>query len=102
MMFSSSPTPAWKTYIGADGEKVTFTAKLVRTREFPGDFGTTFMYAFEDATGNDIVWFASRNQSLVDGQTYTMKATVKKQQLSKFTGGPQTIVTRAKVISTDP
>ena len=51
----------------------------------------------EDKNGNNIKWFSSGTTTyLEDGQTYKIKATVKKQE--EFKNKKQTIVTRLKLI----
>jgi hypothetical protein len=87
-----------KTYIGTVGEKITFDATVKISKPFQSQYGVGEMYIFNDPEGNEVVYFASRDMGLDVGQTYKLQATVKAQQVSRYNGQPQTIITRAKVI----
>jgi hypothetical protein len=95
---SEKKNAATKTYIGKIGDKVTLDLTLKKDMSFNGNYGTTFMYIFNDATGNEIVYFSSRNLDLETNQTYKVAATVKNHQPSKYNQVPQTIITRGKIV----
>jgi hypothetical protein len=87
-----------KAYVGNVGDKIVFNGTLKKSSSWESDYGTTFMYVFNNEKGNDIIYYSTRDLNLEDGKTYKIKATVKKQQLSKYNQAPQTIVTRGKVL----
>lgn len=89
---------ATKSYVGKIGDKITFNGLLKKSSSWDGNFGTTYMYIFNDENGNDIVYYSSRDLGLEDGKTYTIKATVKDQRPSKYNQAPQTIITRGKLV----
>jgi hypothetical protein len=89
---------ATKSYLGKIGDKMTFNLKLKKDMTFDGAYGTTYMYIFEDAATNEVVYFSSRDLGLTQGETYEIKATVKDHRPSKYNQTPQTIITRGKVI----
>jgi hypothetical protein len=87
-----------KSYIGKVGEKISFVGKLKKYTTWPSNWGEVYMYVFlEDNTENEVVYFSSRDLGIEEGKRYRVKATVKKQELSKYTQTPQTIITRGKV-----
>lgn len=86
-------------YVGNVGDKITFVGKLLKTRDFPSQYGVVTLYSFIDESGNQIVWWSSnRIDELVEGGTYKIMGTVKKQEVSKYGGHKETTITRAKVI----
>lgn len=96
---------AVKGYVGTVGERQDFTGlKLVKVHwiedryaHYASDDQTKPLYIFEDAEGNEIKWFSSRDLNLQEGDTYTLKATVKDHvEHAKF--GKSTMITRAKVV----
>lgn len=85
-------------WIGAEGDKVTFTATINDIRYVPSHFGPSIvLYTMQTPDGNVVKWFSS-NGSLGDkvGETFTLKATIK--ALEEFRGVKQTLVTRAKAL----
>lgn len=89
---------ATKSYIGKIGDKMTFDLTLKKDMSFDGQYGTTYMYIFNDSTGNEVVYFSSRDLGLEQGQNYKIVATIKDHKPSKFNQVPQTIITRGKVV----
>ncbi len=89
---------ATKTYLGKIGDKMTFDLKLKKDMTFDGAYGTTYMYIFNDPTGNEVVYFSSRDLGLEQGKDYKIAATVKDHKPSKYNQVPQTIITRGKVV----
>jgi hypothetical protein len=85
-------------WIGAAGDKVTFTAVVNDIRYVPGQFGPSIvLYTMQTPEGNVVKWFSSAG-TLGDkvGETFTLKATIK--ALEEFRGVKQTLVTRAKIL----
>ena len=86
-----------KSYIGKVGDKIAFTGVLKKYKAWETQWGMTHMYLFlETGTENEIIYFSSRDLNLDEGKTYKVKGTVKAQSPSKYTGAPQTIITRGK------
>lgn len=87
-----------KSYIGKIGDKITFTGVLKKYTSWESQYGWTHLYKFlEDNTENEVIYFSTRDLNLEEGNRYKVKATVKNQQPSKYTGAPETIITRGKV-----
>ena len=83
-------------WIGAIGDRMTIKAVTLETvKELDGRFGITFLHKFTDGYGNDITWFASRDNICAVGDTIAMTATIKRHD--EFRGRKNTIVNRAKV-----
>ena len=87
------------TWLGQEKERITFTATINDIRWIPGDWNTMTLYTLQDADGNVIKWFASRD-ALGDkpGVTVKLMATVKKHE--EYKNVKQTLITRAKVLET--
>ena len=85
-------------YIGSVGDKLTL--QLVVTSITPidgGQFGTTYCCKFLYGGRDRAVWFASRYPDFNEGETITLKGTVKAQSDS-FHNIKETQFTRCKVI----
>lgn len=89
-------TPAAKpsSFVGTIGERRSFTVMVERVLDRASDFGITHIHKLIDGEGNEYTWFAS-SECLNQGQTYTLKATVKAHD--EYKGKKQTTITRAKV-----
>lgn len=86
-------------YVGKVGDKIEFVGTVKNVKLFDGGaYGPTTLVSFEDADGNEIVWWASGDKPYEKGEVYTVKGTVKKQEISRYTGQPQTTITRAKMV----
>lgn len=84
------------TYVGAIGERMTIdVAKGGFVTSWEGDYGYTYLYKFEDVSGNVFVWFASSPADIKEG--VTIKATVKNH--NERDGVKQTVVNRCKVVA---
>lgn len=90
---ASSPSE----HVGVVGERRDFVLKLVRTATSEGMYGTTWILAFQDAAGNDFVWFSSNRFTAEIGETFTITATVKAH--GERNGRKQTVLTRGTVKS---
>ena len=90
-------------YVGNVGEKISnIDVTLLFQRSFDGQYGTTILYAFEDANGNRLSWFSSNNLGLTDKEKYKiLVGTVKKQDISKYGGHKETYITRVKLADSD-
>lgn len=83
-------------HFGEVKKREVFTLTFTGWSEFEGNYGTTYVMRFVDATGNEAVWFASRaQQDMSVGSTYEVKATVKAHNVRNEI--KQTILTRCKV-----
>ena len=82
-------------HIGRTGEKLTIPVTVVGEREVYSDFGTSYLYSFEDSKGRSLKWFSSRNIGLKRGDEITIKGTIKKHD--EYKGRKSTILTRCKV-----
>jgi hypothetical protein len=85
-------------YVGKVGEKILIDLTVKLARPFYSAYGAGMMYIFNDTVGNEVVYFASKDMGLDTNETYKVQATVKQQQVSKYNGAPQTIITRAKIL----
>lgn len=90
-------------YVGEVGKPLVFTATLTYTMDLEGNYGVTTLYKFKTAEGNVLVYMASRKvviagKNLEQGQTVTLKGTVKKQEprTDKYGTVKQTVVTQCK------
>jgi hypothetical protein len=68
---------------------------LKRSFSFENDFGIAYIYNFEDAAGNVIIWKTSKNLNGHELVSYELTGTVKKH--GEYKGVKQTILTRCKV-----
>jgi hypothetical protein len=85
-------------WIGAEKDKVTFTATVNDIRYTASDFGSMTLYTMQTPEGDVVKWFSSAG-TLGDkpGVTFTLKATIK--ALEEFRGVKQTLITRAKIVA---
>jgi hypothetical protein len=85
---------ATSNHVGTIGKRQDFTLTVKLVLDRASDFGVTHIHKMVDEAGNEYTWFAS-SECLEQGQTYTLKATVKAHD--EYKGTKQTIITRAKV-----
>ena len=87
-------------YVGTVGTKISnIDVSLLFQRSFDGPYGTTHLYSFEDDSSNRYAWFSSNDLGLVDKQKYKIVVgTVKAQQVSKYGGHKENVLTRVKMI----
>jgi hypothetical protein len=82
-------------FVGNIGDKITLKLRVVSQREIASDWGGSTLYTFVDPeTGNQFVTFHSGREVLEDGETYTIRATIKGHK--EFRGIPQTTLTRIR------
>lgn len=92
-------------FVGEVGKREVFTVTVKSVKTYDGDFGVRTMVRFEDAAGNTLVWWTGEvgvvynehgvgtdQSEFEEGQTYTVKATVKKHE--NYKGFNQTVVSR--------
>lgn len=87
-------------FLGEVGKRQVFENVTVKsTKYYEGDYGLRVQVRFEDEKGNTIVWWASGEPDWVkDGETYSIKGTVKKHDT--WRDWNQTIVNRVvKVVN---
>jgi hypothetical protein len=81
----------------AVGERVTLKLLLSKVIVIPGyQFGDKYLHSFLDDAGRAVVWFSSAGKVANEGETVTVKATVKKME--EYKGLKQTVLTRAKLL----
>ncbi len=85
-------------YVGAVGDRITVTVKVIFHKEIGGEFGITHLYKMRDGDGNAFTWFSS-NDVLEEGKHYALTGTVKKHET--YEGVKQTIITRCKAVEVD-
>jgi len=97
------------THVGTVGKREDFILTLTKMLPLEGgQYGPTYLHKFRDQDGNVVSWFSSKmyfdtpsdngnvSEALTEGETYTLKATVKKHD--DYQGIPQTLITRAKIL----
>jgi hypothetical protein len=106
-----------KTFVGTKDKREVFELTLLRIIWIEDRYqgGSKPLYIFNDADGNEVKWFASNSagvaeqvqidgiedpqyhfEPITEGQTYRVKATVKRHEDSDRYG-KQTFITRAKI-----
>jgi hypothetical protein len=83
-------------HFGAVGKRETFKLTVTKKIAVDSQWGTMTIHKFVDESGNIATWFASRGAELTEGQTYTIKATVKEHK--EYQGAAETVLTRCNVI----
>jgi hypothetical protein len=88
-------------HVGEIGKRQDFPGlKLIRAIPVDGYWGLTIFYKLEDAEGNRITWKASSWADMEEGDTVTLKATVKEH--GEWQGVAETYITRCKVLTREP
>ena len=83
------------TFLGEVGKKLSADVTLTRVTSYDSMYGTGYIYSMMDASGNTLVWFASRSQGHNDGDTFKITGTVKEHK--EYHGIKQTVLTRCKI-----
>lgn len=89
-------------FVGAEGDKLEIEVTIVNEIRLEDNYsyhgGTKPLYMMQDAAGNSLKWFASRDiDGMEQGNTVTIKGTVKAHQMhEKY--GKSTILTRCKIV----
>jgi len=82
-------------YQGAVGGKITRIVTVKRVSYSAGQYGTTSIYAMEDADGNQYTWFSTKD-ILDKNVTYDLVGTVKEHN-DRFKNIKTTVLTRCRV-----
>jgi hypothetical protein len=82
-------------WVGEIKQRLDFTVTLQGTFDYETDFGTVFGHIMKDQDGNVILYKGSNRLDAKRGDTFTVKATVKKHD--ERNGVQQTIVNRPKM-----
>ena len=83
-------------YVGVVGQRSVFDGLgVVSLRAYDGNYGVTTRIEFINADGCVLIWWASGHPALSQGDTVSIKATVKKQE--GYKGVRQTTITRGVV-----
>jgi hypothetical protein len=82
-------------HVGTVGKRIDLKVTVRMHRSWENNFGTTHLYKFTDAEGNDLVWFASRCQDINEGDELELRGTVKAH--GDYNGRAQTTLTRCIV-----
>lgn len=94
--YSYPPRPKFESaFVGAEGEKVAASARLLKVGGFESQFGRTNVYTFEDGDHNLLVWKTGTCLSIEVGAYVTLTGTVKEH--SEYRNAKQTVLTRCKV-----
>jgi len=87
---------AKREWIGAVGDRVTYTGAIVYTTTSENDYGVSTLYKVTTAEGNTVAWWRSGHHDVALGTVLTIKATVKKlTETQEY--GKETQVTRGKI-----
>lgn len=87
-------------HIGRTGERVrNLKATVIGYFRRETDFGVTHIYRFQTEEGDVIVWFASRYQSINEGDKVCLTGTVQKHE--EFRGVKNTVMNRCIVTLCD-
>lgn len=86
-----------RKHVGTVGKRDDFTNVVVkRMRYFESEFGVRTLVTFEDASGNVLVWWASKElDDVEEGDAVDLRGTVKKH--GDYNGCPQTELQRVKI-----
>jgi len=83
-------------FVGKVKDRICINVNVNRKNKISSDFGTTIIHHMTDDHGNYLVWFCTSDNDLDEGQSYNVKATIKKHDL--YNGVKQTLVNRVSVI----
>jgi len=86
---------AESNHFGTVGERAVFTLTFFKESSFDTMYGVQTIHLFKDASGNIAKWVTGTHTGLEIGNTYTLKATVKKHD--DYKGVKQTVLTRCSV-----
>lgn len=79
-------------YLGNPKDRIEGTVTLLKKTITQGYYGRIEVHRFVDDKDNILVWFANTATEFAEGQTYSVKMTVKKHE--EFNGIKQTVVNR--------
>ena len=85
-------------HVGEVGKRDDFVCTVVKVRQWEGHYGLTTLVVFKLESGAILQWYASGDrEDIVEGESYTVRATVKKHGTDRYTSAPVTMVSRAVV-----
>ena len=85
-----------RKHVGDVGKRQDFANVTVKALKFfEGTYGVKTLVRFEDENSNILVWWASREQDIEEGDVCNIKGTVTKH--SEYKGCPQTELKRVKI-----
>lgn len=86
-------------YIGTVGDKIQLKVKYLTQFIYHTNYSyygeTHFIYKFSDENGNTLIWDTSSCQELKEGDSYTIKGTIKDH--SEYKGDKQTVLNRCRI-----
>jgi len=87
-----------RKHVGQVGERSDFTNLTVtKLRYFENEYGVRTLITFEDATGNILIWWASKQlDDVKEGDVVDIRGTVKAH--GDYNGRPQTELQRVKIV----
>lgn len=83
-------------HIGNIKDRLELNVTVLSIKFSEGYYGRVEIHRFLDDNGNILVWFANAHSSMSEGQSYKVKATVKKHD--EFNNTKQTIVNRVVIL----
>lgn len=83
-------------YFGEVKKRYELDLKVLSISGFDSVWGWVTVYKMVDPEGNAFGWFSTGSTSLEEGETYHVKATVKKHQ--EWKGRKETVVTRLTIL----
>ena len=86
-------------HIGKPGERVDLAdVRVIGAYAREGSFGPVVHCYMRDGAGNNLLWYASGNCPLHQGDVVSLRGTVKRHQTSTRDGMPVTVLTRCVVL----
>ena len=91
-----------RRHVGVEGKRDDFCDLVIkRMRYFDSQYGVKTLITFEDATGNLLVWWASKQlDGIEEGDAVDIRGTVKKH--GDYKGTPQTELQRVEIRKKEP
>lgn len=90
-------------HVGKPGERVNLASvRVLGAYVREGSFGPVVHCYMRDGDGNNLLWYASGNCNLSQGDVINLRGTVKRHQASTRDGSPVTVLTRCAVIGEAP
>jgi len=83
-------------FVGKVNDKIEIEVTLIKKFSYDTIYGTTYIYKFEDQSGNTLVW-KTGSKELKENEKYKVKGTIKEHE--EYRGEKQTQLTRCKVES---
>jgi hypothetical protein len=87
---------AQSQHLGSVGERLTVTAKIVCERVRDGQWGASTWFLLKTPEGQVVTWQASGAFVVEEGDTVTLKGTVKRHD--EYQGTKQTVLTRCRFL----